>query len=154
MAEDQGGKEDKFDFDSAGEAVGYISLDQARLLAMQTARDDPGDYGASFQGTPMVYDVVEEEETEDHYVVSLSFRPAGDFRGRPGLEQFFVDGGGTAHDQRVGVRQLGVQALFVPVLTETDVETLVGRQGLESGCGDLVRSNDEELVSHLLVTVH
>ena len=42
-------------------------------------------------GTPMVYDVVEEEDGEDYYVVSLSFRPAGDFRGRPGLEQFFVE---------------------------------------------------------------
>ena len=45
MAEDQGKEEEKFDFTREGEAVGYISLDQARVLAMQTARDTPGEYG-------------------------------------------------------------------------------------------------------------
>jgi len=35
MAEDQGDKqEEKFDFTSQGEAVAYISLDQARVLAL------------------------------------------------------------------------------------------------------------------------
>ena len=94
-------KEDKVDaFTAEGEALSYISLDQARLLAMQTARYDRAYYSGSFEGTSMVFDVVEEEETEDHYVVSLSFRPAGDFRGRPGLEQFFVKKeGGVAHRQ-------------------------------------------------------
>ena len=38
-------EEEKFDFTLEGEAVGYISLDQARLLAMQTASDTPGNYG-------------------------------------------------------------------------------------------------------------
>lgn len=49
MAEDEGKKEkEKFEFTSEGEVLGYISLDQARLLAMQTARDSPGDYGRRF----------------------------------------------------------------------------------------------------------
>ena len=38
MAEDQGKEEEKFDFTGEGEAVNYISLEQARVLAMQTAR--------------------------------------------------------------------------------------------------------------------
>ena len=41
MAEDQGKEEEKFDFTGEGEAVDYISLAQARLLAMQTARETP-----------------------------------------------------------------------------------------------------------------
>ena len=46
MVEDEGEKEEeKFDFSPEGEAVGYISLAQARLLAMQTARETPGNYG-------------------------------------------------------------------------------------------------------------
>ena len=45
MSQDGGSKEEKFDFDTAGEALGYISLAQARLLAMQTAREAPGEYG-------------------------------------------------------------------------------------------------------------
>ena len=42
-------KEDSFEFDSAGEAVGYISMAQARVLARRTARDEPGDYGSEDQ---------------------------------------------------------------------------------------------------------
>ena len=87
MTNDESKKEEeKFEFDSAGEALGYISLEQARLVAMQTARDEPGDYGPSFQGARMVFNVVEQEEGEDCYVVTMSFRPSGDFRGRLGQE--------------------------------------------------------------------
>ena len=42
-------KEDSFEFDSAGEAVGYISMAQARVLARRTARDEPGGYGSEYQ---------------------------------------------------------------------------------------------------------
>ena len=55
MAEDQGKEEEKFDFTPEGEATGYISLEQARLLAMQTARDVPGDYGRRFRRVPMAF---------------------------------------------------------------------------------------------------
>ena len=55
MAEEQGKEEEKFDFTSEGEAVGYISLDQARLLAMQTARETPGEYGSEYQGVSMAF---------------------------------------------------------------------------------------------------
>ena len=41
MAEDQGKEEEKFDFTPEGE--GYISLAEARVLAMQTASSVPGD---------------------------------------------------------------------------------------------------------------
>ena len=101
MAED-GGQNDKekFDFDSAGQAPGYISLDQARVLAMRTARETPGEYGRRFRNVPMAFDVVEDEETEDHYVVTLSLRPQGQFAGVPGQEQFFIEKeGNVAHRQ-------------------------------------------------------
>jgi len=38
MAEDQSREEEKFEFTPEGETLGYISLDQARLSAMRTAR--------------------------------------------------------------------------------------------------------------------
>ena len=53
--------EEKFEFTAEGEALGYISLAQARLLAMQTARETPGDYGDLFSGIPMVFAIVESE---------------------------------------------------------------------------------------------
>ena len=88
MAQDEGKQEEKFDFSREGEALGYVSLDQARLDAVQTARSEPGNYGRRWRNIPMVYEVVEDQETEDDYVVILSFRPEGDFTGSPGREQF------------------------------------------------------------------
>ena len=89
MVEDQGKPEEaKFDFTREGEALGYISLDQARLDAVQTGRSEPGNYGRRWRNVPMVYEVVEDQETEDDYIIILSFRPEGDFTGTPGREQF------------------------------------------------------------------
>ena len=99
MAEDNGKEEEKFDFTSEGE--GYISLDEARVLAMRTAVDSPGDYGSQYQGVTMVFDVVEATETDDHYTVILSVRPQGNFDGTPGQEQFVVGKDGT-----IAVRQV------------------------------------------------
>ena len=91
MAEDQSNKEEKFDFTPEGEALGYISLDQAQVLAMRTARETPGAYGSSYTDVPMAFEVVEAEETEDHYTITLSFRPQGEFTGTTGQEQFFIE---------------------------------------------------------------
>ena len=102
MAEEEEKKdEEKFEFDAAGQALGYISLDQARVQAMQTAREAPGDYRSRFSGVPMAFEVVEAEETEDYYVVTLSVRPQGEFSGVAGREQFFIEKEGA-----VAVRQV------------------------------------------------
>ncbi len=50
MAEDQGKEEEKFEFTGEGEAVNCMSLSQARLLAIRTAREPPGEYGSQYQG--------------------------------------------------------------------------------------------------------
>ena len=87
MADDAGRKEEeKFEFTPEGEALDYISLEQARVVAMQTARDQPGDYGSRYSGAQMVWEVISSEAGEDYYQIRLSYRPAGRFRGRPGLE--------------------------------------------------------------------
>ena len=95
MAEDQGKEEEKFDFTSEGEAVNYISLAQARLQAMQTARETPGEYGSQYQDVSMAFEVVVAAEEEDYYTITLSFRPQGQFSGVPGQEQFFIEKEGT-----------------------------------------------------------
>ena len=101
MAEDPGKEEEKFDFTGAGEAVGYISLEQARVLAIQTARETPGEYGSEYQTVSMAFEVVQANEGEDYYDVTLAFRPQGNFSGDPGQEQFFIEKEGT-----VAVRQV------------------------------------------------
>ena len=55
-------KADSFEFDSAGEAVGYISMEQAPVLAMRTAREEPGNYSVSYEGVAMFFGAVEEED--------------------------------------------------------------------------------------------
>ena len=89
MDEDPGKEEEKFDFTPEGE--GYLSLDEARILALQAANATPGDYGSQYQGISMVFESVEDSENEDYYVVTLSFRPQTGFSGSPGQEQFFIE---------------------------------------------------------------
>ena len=84
--QEEEGKEDKFEFDATGQALEYIALDQARTLATQTAREQPGNYGRRWRRVPMVFVVTEAQETEDDYVLTLCFRPEGEFAGTPGIE--------------------------------------------------------------------
>ena len=121
MVENEGKPEEgKFDFTRAGETRAYISLDQARVLAMRTARESPGAYGRRFADDPMAFEVVEAEETEDHYIVTLSLRPQGQFTGTSGREQFFIEKeGAVAHRQvlsppiRAGERRFAVIAAAI-----------------------------------------
>ena len=91
MAENQGDKPDKIDpFTREGETLGYISMDQARVLAIQHASQNTDFYGPRFSGRALAWQMVTQEETEDYYDIRLSYRPAGRFRGEPGLEQFTI----------------------------------------------------------------
>ena len=101
MAEEEGKQEEKFDFTAEGEALGYISLEQARVLAIEHARDNTDFYSPRYRQMALVWEVVSQEDGEDYYEIRLSFRPSGTFRGRPGVEQFIIDKIGT-----IRVRQL------------------------------------------------
>ena len=90
MAEEPEKKEDKFEFTPEGEFVEYISLGDARVMAIRHARENTEIYGFEYQDTTMVWEPVSETEEEEFYDIRLSFRPAGTFTGRPGLEQFVI----------------------------------------------------------------
>ncbi len=75
MVEDADNKEDQFDFAADGEALSYISLAQARLVAMQTARESPGNYGRTLTDVAMAFEIVESSEDEDYYTITLGIRP-------------------------------------------------------------------------------
>ena len=105
MAENRDNKEEeKLEFDSAGQAVSYISLDQARVLALRHARDNQGFYGRRYSRRDLIREVVSAEETEDYYEIKLSYRPAQAFRGQTGLEQFTIDKTGPIEFRQV-IRQ-------------------------------------------------
>ena len=99
MAEDKNNEEEKFDFTPEGE--GYISLAEARVLAVRTAVETPGNYGRQYRGVAMAFEVADSGEDEDFYTVTLSFRPQGRFDGTPGQEQFVIGKDGT-----IAVRQV------------------------------------------------
>jgi hypothetical protein len=64
MAEEPG-KDDKFDL--SPELEGYISLDEARVLALQHARDNREVY-APYAKVALVFEVVDAGETEDYSI--------------------------------------------------------------------------------------
>jgi len=147
-------EEEKFEFDAAGEALGYISLDQARVLAMRTARETPGAYGRRLRGVPMAFEVAGEEETEDHYVVTLSFRPEGEFAGTQGQEQFFIEKeGAVAIRQVLGLPRRAGERRFpvIPVAIGLLVVALVAVVGVVFAAGGLGGGGDEESPSGALV---
>ena len=91
LAAEEGKPEEKFDFTLDGEARGYIGLDQARIQAIEHARDNTDFYGPKYKGVNFVFEFKSAEETEDYYEINLSFRAAGRWRGETGLEQFIFD---------------------------------------------------------------
>ncbi len=73
MLQEEGKKEEeKLEFTPEGEAFGYISLDQARVLAMEHARDNRGFYGRRYNRGDLVWEVVSQEESEDYYDIKGS----------------------------------------------------------------------------------
>lgn len=77
-----------------------LSLAQTGVVAIRTAGESPGAYGPDLADVPMAFEVVSEEETEEHYIITFSFRPQGTFEGTPGQEQFFLDRGDGSVDHR------------------------------------------------------
>ena len=54
-------KEDKFDFDATGQALEYISLDQARVLAVQHAQQNTAFYGNRYSRRELVWEELSAE---------------------------------------------------------------------------------------------
>lgn len=92
---------EKFDFNAEGESLGYISLAQASLLAIQTASQAPGEYGSRISGTALVFEVAETSEDEDFYIITLSVRLQGSYSGEPGREQLFISKEGKVEHRQV-----------------------------------------------------
>ena len=147
MVDEEGKKEEeKFEFDSAGEAIGYISLEQAVVLAMRTADDEPGNYGRRYRDVRMVFEAVQQEEGEDFYTITLSFRPEGAFVGTVGQEQFFIAKEGTiARRQVLSLPLLEGQRRFpvVPVVIAVVLVAIAGGVGVVFAGGGLGGGGDD-----------
>ena len=114
MAGDQ--EEDKLEFTPDAEVPGYISLAQARVLAMTTARETPGGYSRRYRNVPMAFGTVDASEDEDFYNITLSFRPQGEFSGTSGQEQFFIEKEGrVAHRQVTSLPRQARRSQALPI---------------------------------------
>jgi membrane protease YdiL (CAAX protease family) len=94
------GLQDDEEDSSAGESARPISLVQARIIAMQAARYQYGDYG-NFADFHMVFEVEYEYEADDHFAITLLYRPQRRFVGSPGREQFLIAKNGVTTHREV-----------------------------------------------------
>ncbi|MBQ10552.1 MAG: hypothetical protein CMJ45_03270 [Planctomyces sp.] len=92
-------------FDSSGESLGYISMEQAGVLAIQHAQNNTGFYDSSIRHEPLVWEIEGQVETDDFYEIRISFRPTRNFQGQPGIERFTIDKTGKV-ELRMIVREL------------------------------------------------
>lgn len=74
------------DVDRLIEALGNLTLDQAAQLAVSTALSTLGEYGPEFNDVSMSFEVAETSETDDQYLVTLSFQPEGRIGVAPGRD--------------------------------------------------------------------
>jgi len=125
VTEEENGKEDKFDFNSAGEASAYISLEQARVIAARHARENRDFYGRRYANRDMIWEDVDSEEGEDYYYVRLSYRPAGQFHGEPGVERFTIDKTGPVEHREI-VRELAGPRNWTPIRVSVGALAIAG----------------------------
>ena len=126
MDEEEGKQEEeKLEFTPEGETLGYISLDQARVLAMEHARDNPAFYGRRYARRNLVWEVLSQEENEDYYESRRSYRTAEGFRGEPGIEQFTIDKTDPIRLRQILAQPVQPRRLLVPI-TNAGVLAAVG----------------------------
>ncbi len=84
-----------------GSGGGFVSLDDARDIALGHARDNQDFYGRRYRKRALAWEVLAQEEREDAYYIRLSYQPARGFRGDPGVEAFIIDKSGPIQSRRV-----------------------------------------------------
>ena len=80
---------------------GYISLDQARAIALEHARENRDIYGRRYRRRDLIWEVVNQEEREDAYRVRLTYQPSRGFRGEAGVEEFTIEKTGPVRSRQI-----------------------------------------------------
>jgi hypothetical protein len=113
MTGEQGKKIEKFEFTPEGETLGYISLDQAVLLARHIVRQEEQRYLLRLGWTEIAWSDSKTENREDSYRVVLQFRlPArGLNEEQTGEEEFIFDHLGELRDRQMLLWPKGISAV-------------------------------------------
>ena len=77
-----------------------VSLDLALEMAFEYARNNREFYGR-YATVELIWQFVRTRETQEYYEVRLSYRPSGNFRGRPGVEHFIIDKKGAIRFRQI-----------------------------------------------------
>ena len=102
MAEDQNSQEeDQPESQRPGSAGEFISLDQARSIALDQARENRDFYGRRYARQDLAWEVVSQEERAEAYAIRLTYQPARGFRGEAGVEEFTIDRQGSLQSRRI-----------------------------------------------------
>ena len=163
MAEDPEKKdEEKLEFDTAGQILGYISLDQARVLALQHARENTDFYGEVYGQQELTWEELNSEESEDYYRVRLSYRPIRGFNGRSGVELFTIDKAGPIEFRQILQEPRTRPKFLLPVIA-AGVAVLVaavvggfwsmGLQGQGTGVSSSLPRPADTVAATALITV-
>ena len=100
MAQDSNEQESERS-DSTPYGSGYISLDDARAIALDHARDNRDIYGRRYRGKDLIWQVVTQEERQDAYRIRLSYQPSRGFRGDAGIEEFTIEKTGPIRSRQI-----------------------------------------------------
>ena len=79
----------------------FLPLEKARLVAIRNAQENKPVYPPHLVNSPLVWEVASESEGEEYYYITLSYRPAGNFKGTTGLEEFILDKAGKIEFRQV-----------------------------------------------------
>jgi Tfp pilus assembly protein PilF len=124
-AEPEKKDEEKLEFTPEGEGLGYISMDQARVLALRIARESTDFYGPAYPDEGFVQEELGAEEGEDYYRVRLSYRPATGFNGTPGVELFIIDKVGEIESRQL-LSSPRPKSVMLPTLAALGGSAVVG----------------------------
>ena len=115
MEEDAREHEEGIQSEPPREAIPHISPREARTLAIQTARETPGNYGRRNRRSRMDLRITELQEDEANYTITISFRPEGPSSRILGLETFYISKEGDVVHREI-VKFPGAIRRWLPIV--------------------------------------
>jgi len=138
-------KKDQFKFTPEGEAMGYIDVDQAKVLARRFLTDIiPNTRQIKKRRLPHELDIGMTTETEDNYIVSVTFSATDAKSVRGGVAEIYVtkEGGIDHHEFKQFPRYHGLGSRL-PIYLAAGIAFIGGVSALAIGISGVGSSNSQ-----------
>ncbi len=86
---------------NAADTSDHITLELARIRAVQFAQQNLELYSPELQAMRLVWEVTEATEGDEFFFIKVSYKPFENFTGTPGLEEFIVRKNGDIEFRQV-----------------------------------------------------